>query len=823
MPLIKGRVRRRALIYVLDAFLIGVAMLGVYRLQSRGRMPADMVKIGSTFVVKSTLQTTEENPFEIEDELLTINGLSVFSNFEIEFLTDQHKPGDTVEVAVLRAGEVTTFETQLIPHFSMVEVIAHASSAALYFALGILVLVIRRGTVEALVFHWIMVLIALMIMGTWASYDLSPAWLGHLIQMLSFAGEALAPALGMHFSFIFPRRKLTHKRLILIPYGIGAIVLTGLMVSFLNSVNPVDIESFRIFLSIFVFSRWILVIEVLFVFGNMLHSYITALEDQERRKIMWVGLGIILGPVAYALLWTIPQIVLAKPLISVSTVLVLLAFLPITFTIAIIRHQVLDVVLLFNRSTAATLILGALLAIYALIVGLIAAFVQSFTVQYSLFASGVAAGVVVLIFEPTRRAVTLFVDRTFFRTRYHYRESQQRFIQNLPKCVDTRQVAKLIMDELELLLEPRGIAVYGVAKEKGPLQLLDENNFAALREGRLPLDLNTGLPKTRMPLARIGMVEMDAAVEEAPSEAFRQMQVALAIPLLNDNADYLGVILIGEKQSGAKYTRPDIVFLQAVGAHTALAFDHILLQGRLLLERAETQRLEELNQMKSYFVSSVSHDLKTPLTSIRLFAEMMGSGQLPQDKVHDYCRIIEGESDRLTRLINNVLDFAKIEKGIKEYSFTDIDLNRLVEHVMQTLEYQFEMNGFLVERDLTDGELVVNADADAVTEVLVNLLANSMKYFAEKKIIKVVTFSEDSMAVIKVVDQGIGISPEKQAHIFDPFYRAVKNQSEAPPGTGLGLSVVKHVMEAHHGEIDLKSELGKGSTFILLFPTGASA
>ncbi|MCH8327893.1 MAG: HAMP domain-containing histidine kinase, partial [Candidatus Marinimicrobia bacterium] len=479
--------------------------------------------------------------------------------------------------------------------------------------------------------------------------------------------------------------------------------------------------------------------------------------------------------------------------------------------------------LLFNRSTIATLLIGISLAIYALVVGIISALVQSFTVQSSLLASGAAAAVVVLIFEPTRRMVRQFVDQTFFRTQFSYREAQKRFFSRLPKCIDTREVAQVIVEELDSLLLLRRIAVFGSSVEKGTVQLLDHRNLEQIPGGRLPLNFNESLTLRTRPMAVAAWVETDADAEAAPEEAFAQMGMVLGVPMLTENGGLLGVILLSRKKSGQKYSRRDVDFLEAIGTQAALAIERILLHQKLVIEKAESRRLEELNNMKSYFVSSVSHDLKTPLTSIRLFAEMMGSGELPEDKIKDFCRIIEGETDRLTRLINNVLDFAKIEKGIKEYHFSEIDLNRLVAHVMKSLEYQFQLNDFVIEQKLDEDEIVVNADADAVIEVLVNLLANSMKYVADKRVIQVATYMRNGAACVEVADEGIGIPPEQQSQIFDAFTRVTTKDSSGPPGTGLGLSVVKHVMEAHHGSVDLDSTPGKGSTFILVFPSEAPA
>ncbi len=819
MAFLDGNPRNRPYIYIIDALLAGVLLLAVYRLQYRAELPARLAESPAGFMIEAPILSPAGAALAPGDLLVSIEDFPVGSYYQLEFISNHYLPGDTVQVEVRRSGALVTAPVIMHRGFPPSTVMISMAVAALYFFLAVFVLVRRRGSLEARVFHGLMVTAAIMLTTSWASLKMNPGWVGLMIQILDMAGNAFIPALALHFSFVFPRRKWpSGSNLIWVPYGIGGALWLWLAVTFVRAANPPNMAAFRLFEGAFLMTRWLLAIALIVMVGNLIHSFVTAREEQERRKLLWIGLGAVLGPLSYVLLWVIPQLVISRPLIGVNLSLILLGAVPITFAIAIIRHHVLDIFVLFNRSTALTILLAIMFAVYAMVVGLVATLVQQFTVTSSLLASALAAAIVMAILEPTRRTVMAFVDRTIFRTAYHYREAQKRFTERLAGCVDTRQVAMVITAELDNLLAPTRVAVFGVVLNDGSVQLLDQRNADHLSGHRLPLDLKSSLPAIRQPLALAESLEYDAGAGQPPEEAFRQMGVALAVSMLSEERQRLGIILIGAKKSGAKFTRADVDLLSAFAGQAVIAIDRILLHQRLVLERAETRRLEDLNKIKSYFVSSVSHDLKTPLTSIRLFAELMGGGHLAPEKIGEYCRIIEGESDRLTRLINNVLDFAKIEKGIKEYKFAEIELNRLVEHVMHTMAYQFEMNGFTVQQELAQDELVLRADADAVTEVLVNLLANSLKYVAETKQIRVTTYSRDRHVCVQVADKGIGIPADRQANIFDPFYRAVTTPSGSPPGTGLGLSVVKHVMEAHRGHIDLESEPGKGSVFVLNFP-----
>ena len=186
----------------------------------------------------------------------------------------------------------------------------------------------------------------------------------------------------------------------------------------------------------------------------------------------------------------------------------------------------------------------------------------------------------------------------------------------------------------------------------------------------------------------------------------------------------------------------------------------------------------------------------------------------------EYLRIIEGESDRLTRLINNVLDFTKIEKGIKEYNFEEVSLNKIVNEVLVLMEYQFRIKKFELHKSLMENEKLINGDEDAIAEALINLLANAIKYSAGNRTISVTTFYKDEYYCISVEDHGIGIKEFELTNIITPYFRSNDELAKNESGTGLGLAIVKHIMNAHSGKINIESTWQKGSTFTLLFPIG---
>jgi signal transduction histidine kinase len=224
-------------------------------------------------------------------------------------------------------------------------------------------------------------------------------------------------------------------------------------------------------------------------------------------------------------------------------------------------------------------------------------------------------------------------------------------------------------------------------------------------------------------------------------------------------------------------------------------------------------------EMRSQFIASVSHELKTPLTAIRIFAEtlLMGRAKNPQTRA-EYLDTIVNESHRLTRLLNNVLDFSKIEKGQRTYRKEPACLSEIINAAAQATQYPLKQQDFHLNVHLEDELPDVRVDRDAIGQAILNLLSNAMKYSGECRRIDLRVQKRAGHAVIEVSDQGIGIDPVQQKRIFEKFYRVPSEQNQRIPGTGLGLALVFHIVKAHDGHVEVRSVLGKGSTFSIHLP-----
>ena len=225
------------------------------------------------------------------------------------------------------------------------------------------------------------------------------------------------------------------------------------------------------------------------------------------------------------------------------------------------------------------------------------------------------------------------------------------------------------------------------------------------------------------------------------------------------------------------------------------------------------------SQMKSDFIANVSHELKTPLSLIRMFGELLMTGKHKgEGMTREYGGIITRESERLAHLIDNVLDFARLERGKASYNFAEGRLEEVVERALDVYRHRIEKEKLRLTTEIEPNLPPVRMDENAMTLVLLNLVDNAVKYAGEAGEVVVRLRRAPGAVALSVVDHGTGIAPDEQRRIFDRFYRATSARARNVRGSGIGLALVKHIAEAHGGRVEVESAPGRGSTFTVYVP-----
>lgn len=300
------------------------------------------------------------------------------------------------------------------------------------------------------------------------------------------------------------------------------------------------------------------------------------------------------------------------------------------------------------------------------------------------------------------------------------------------------------------------------------------------------------------------------------SKDFKVREVQQSKPLWIFPNYKIGISLVGQ-------TIDDLVKQRALTNILLIGLLTVVLILGVWIVYKNIRKEVEIAQIKSDFVSNVSHELRTPLSLISMFSETLEMDRVKtEEKKREYYSIISQEANRLGKIVNSILNFSKMEAGKRQFNFVNSYLNDVAENVYRSYKFHLEHLGFTFNLTKDETIPIIKIDEEAVSEAIVNLVDNAVKYSLNKKEITLRTGKEENNAFVEVEDKGIGIPEKDQKKIFEKFFRVSSGNVHNVKGSGLGLSIVKYIMDAHKGRIELFSEVDKGSKFRLLFPFGSS-
>ena len=408
----------------------------------------------------------------------------------------------------------------------------------------------------------------------------------------------------------------------------------------------------------------------------------------------------------------------------------------------------------------------------------------------------------------TQRQVVSMLVQTHLLTDYRVR--QRDYLLKITRAIsaqlDIDEVLKLVLQSsvemltgqagLVALVEPDGqyrIRAYvGVAKT-----LLDQLNPIMAESSNW----------------REGMTRMERRLATVVQEIGMGFLEVVGLPL-NSGEDILGNLYI-MRVRGSGFSSDDREILRSFADQAAIAVHNAQIYARLEHER---RRLTVADEMKSTFISAVSHELKTPVALIKGYANTMANPGAKWDEstMRESLKVIEEEADRLTDLIDNLLDASRAQSGAFKLSPVELDIDDLVVRIVK--KFQLQTKGHTLIADISKDLPLVYADEARITQVLSNLISNAIKYSPNGGEIRVTGKTSDTEVIISVADQGKGIAENDQPFVFDRFYRAQDSATQKQSGTGLGLYLAKVFIEAHRGRIWLESDGKSGSTFYFSLP-----
>ncbi len=785
-------VRGRIFVYLLLGILvIAISVYGFIQLRQRPWIPKS--------IPQSAIKQLDQN--------------EILESKDIEFVLSQKTIGDRVQILLEIDGVQEYRNVALVAYYLQSPfLVVYLIIGLMCFLIGITVIVLRPDDLTAQIFFFAIVAFSSATIINQGFYVAKGSWFSFVPGVLYYLVYPLALALLLHFTLKLTKRDV--KRSVVLIYVPAFLFAGTLIFLYLYNVLHSSFVHYRYYQAVYYIFRFYTVLYVLGTVILLVSGYRKASMMEERAQIKWIFFGLFVGIGPFIFLYQLPQLIKITPFISDELSNVFFIFLPLAVAFAIIRFKLMDIELIINKSMVYSILTIFTVSVYLLSVRFLQELVFRVLNVHEAVLTVIAALAAAAVFHPARRKIQRFVDKSFFRISYDYRDSHRNFTERAHMMADKDHLVEFFAAKVAktLPLESLGILVY-VMKDGKKIPIIDKD------VGQKPDVLPLGVFERSQIFAKRKAVRVEEGIDFSNESILADagLEVVLSLPFRVLTLG--GILFLSKKKSGERYTHEDLDFLSAMAGSLALNLERILLQEEVFLERAEKQKLDELNRMKTEFISTVSHELRTPLSSIQSLSEMLQDGKVKdKSKEEELLGVMANESSRLTRFMHNILDIGKIEQNAKTYTFSLEKIQPVIEEAIALFHGDLVKEGIVLQKDLAKKVIELKIDRDAIKQALTNILDNAIKYSKEGGEITVRLIENSDNVEIQVQDKGIGISAEDQKKIFDDFFRSPEAIRKSPKGVGLGLRVVKYIMEAHNGNVKLHSQLGEGTVVSLVFP-----
>ncbi|MFI5201694.1 MAG: hypothetical protein ACHQNE_04865, partial [Candidatus Kapaibacterium sp.] len=441
--------RSRALValYAVNILISAASVGELYTVWLKSSLPIHLVPSGSVMVAESSSSGVDKG-----DTVVAVDGSPARTETEHDHIISRHEPGEIVPIVVIHNGVVVTRNLTLAHTYSASSLIVRSISGIIYLIFGFVLLIKCPYELTAQVVNLTGLGASVLILESWGYYG--APFFGVFYRSLFLFSYVLVPVFLLHFGLIFPRRLMRRETYwFMRPLYAAAIAFAAyLSWLFADAASSRNIAVFDTFDSYYKIAEWLFGILTLAAFACFILSYLRATEVSERKKISWVLVGVSFSILFYLFFEELPQMIGSKFLVSEEIILLASTIAPVTFTIAIVRYHVFDIDLLINRATGYIAVGIAVFAVYAGLLVTATTLLGNVFHASNLLDSSVAAILTALIFEPLRVRVRRFVDKTFFRVRYNYRESQKWILDALSHTLTARDAAQTLVRRLAELL-----------------------------------------------------------------------------------------------------------------------------------------------------------------------------------------------------------------------------------------------------------------------------------------------------------------------------------------------------------------------------------
>jgi signal transduction histidine kinase len=811
------------------SLLIGV--WGTVRLSERPGINADFEVSDNHLQVTRLISDSpaERAGLSPGDFLLEVDRNPVQSSSDLNFYIDQKKTGDFVDLTLQRKGEKFNVLVLLERKEGGLFISVHFLIGLFLWLVGVFVFLKKPRSQVSMIFLTSSLAFSLAIFISWEGFPFGPNILGFILPSIQIFSYTLIPALFFHFSLIFPREEeiSTQKKPLIYSVYLPSLVLVLLMEQFYwRAISTNSLSIFQVYKTFFMYSRIYLVVYVLFGLIVLYQTYRKLEFLEDKRKIKWIFWGIVVGTFPFFFLYILPDVFLGKTFISEIIYLLFMLVIPISFAFSILKYQTMDIDVVVNRSMVYSLLTGFTVGIYLLTIGFLGEMLFRVTGYEGRFFPILATLVAALLFTPAKNRIKVLIDKTFYRVRYDYRKSIQKFTRQVNLAFTREELLELLLKKIDLLLVVNRILIFLKKSGTGEFGIANSSGFSEEEIEEIEREKDVSLAELFKSKINQGVKGSTAfrEIKVLPeNHLLKKYEVKLSFPLLAKE-ELSGLLLIGKKKSEIRYSAEDVELISLMVQAVAQSLQNIEMRERIIAEQLEKEKLEELNKLKTKFISNVSHDLRTPLTAIRFSVDNMLNGVCGNitEESRRCLSMIRESTLYFSRMIENLLTLSLSESGKITLNRENIVLSQTVDKVCDMMKLLAEQKGI----SLVIGKLEnisVYADRHCLLQILLNLMDNAIKFTETrgKVFVSAKRLERERLVEISVADNGIGISPENLEKIFVRFHKISLPGAVREKGLGIGLDIVRNLVHLQGGEIKVESPASgtdKGAKFSFTLP-----
>lgn len=598
---------------------------------------------------------------------------------------------------------------------------------------------------------------------------------------ISACSLAISPAILLHFFLVLPaeREWLHNKPLLYLIYLPAAITIALFPIVGFENGQPLPwFRNVRLMLA---------VLTLMAVGAVVIYNYVRAGSPRTKQQMKIMLIGGLSSLVPFLVLNFLYTEVWKQNGVPFGVHVLFISLIPVSMGYAVITQRLLDIDIIIRRGV----IYGTITVIMALILGLAIFFILSYRtavdIPEQVILALVLGGTATFLFGPVSKGVESVVDRLFYKDRYDYRQIIQNLSNSLNSVKGFSETSRLIVGTTVSTLNLSGAALF-VKTLSGPFEIsASQGSYVSSDTQNMLLSLISGPEMIKFP---------ESASSVIP-------EVEYLVPFVTGDIE-VGILCLSQKANRQKYSSNDVYLIQGISLVAASA-----IRGAMLSRDVS---------MRDTFITIASHELRTPLTTIIGFSDLLMRRDPAESTRKQWAHRIYDSGKRITTMVDNLLNITRIQSGKAALKIEPVNLAEVLNEQLEMVKESTDKHSFTLNLDNSLPRVLI--DRDKFGQVISNLLSNAVKYSPEGGCITISAGKKNGhkRVIVSVTDEGMGISPDDQASLFTTFHRIQRPETRGIQGSGLGLYIAKEWTEAMQGEIWLKSELNKGTTFFVAVP-----